>query len=1016
MRDQVSVRIFGRAMRYAACLSLAGVGTLLSVSAALAQNAAKTALPPTSGSRQTPAAEPEISALKVDAVWLLDLFAQRPEMLVDVKNWIADELTAEGSPILASSITDEQLFARVNVDARLRVAIVLHLRTRGYRDIIDAREDVTQSASRHDVESADPARSSSADGAVSPSALTTSEPERNWESAFLPSIQPSVQAGEGAELSGGVSAMQLGAGPLAAFARAREQSADAPFTLGSADSSLRSAAGVEVRDAQPRPAGVSGSATNAPLTKRFSQDGTSTTPGPEVLHEETPYNLLALRDLYTQVAQASRPLERFGTNALRATLQQDQRSALDQPVGSTYILGSGDRLRVGISGPLAQAVQQTIDSGGRIAVPAIGTVEVVGLTIEAAERLLSQRLAGQYRNAVVDLSVVRTRTVRVYVVGDVQLPGAYDVPSQSTPLSAVYAAGGPSASGSYRKLEHLRAGRVIESVDLYDLLLFGRLHTLLPLAEGDTIRVPPAGPQITVAGRVRRPAVYEVLAGATVSDAVQLAAGLLPDAKASDTTLSRIDSNGSRQSLSVVQEELHPGAASRLIQDGDILQIGAIAPWSESSVYLEGHVAFPGKKPYRDGMTLHDLLPGYRDLLPEPADRGEIIRLEAPEMKPVSVPFSVAAEMSGREAIKLQPFDTVRIRGRYDSDAPKVTVRGEVQKPGEYPLSEGMTVAGLVELAGGFTRSALLSEADLASYQVQDEHAVMSERTTLAIGAIVRKQPGVDSVALKPGDVLTVHQISGWNDIGASVKLQGEFEYPGTFGLQPGERLSSVLKRAGGFRNTAYPAGAVLLRVQVREFEERTRQDLIHQIESTSVSSRLGVNASGQDESSTLQLLIQQQEQVLQRLRTQHATGRMVVHLSPDVASWEGTSADIELRAGDVLVVPKRPGFVLVSGQVYNQSAQTFTPNKTADWYLQHAGGATEMAETKEIFIVRANGEVIGRRSNGGSEHVLKTKLDAGDVIVVPQKFIGGSMFWRNMLTTAQLFSSIAIPLAIAGV
>jgi protein involved in polysaccharide export with SLBB domain len=281
----------------------------------------------------------------------------------------------------------------------------------------------------------------------------------------------------------------------------------------------------------------------------------------------------------------------------------------------------------------------------------------------------------------------------------------------------------------------------------------------------------------------------------------------------------------------------------------------------------------------------------------------------------------------------------------------------------------------------------------------------------------LRRDSPAPDVLLKPGDILTIHQISGWNDIGASVKINGEVTYPGSYGLQEGERLSSVLRRAGGFRGTAYPDGALLVRMQVKDLEEKSREELIRQIETTSTSARLAPNISGQDQTAFLQAAAQQQSEVLERLRSQPATGRLVIHISSDIASWENTPADIELRSGDVLTVPKRPGFVLVSGQVYNSSAITFVPGKTAGWYLQHAGGTNEVANNKEIFVIRANGSVVGRRSGGHfSENVLSTRLDPGDVIVVPQRIIGGSLVWRNLLTVAQIASSLAITAAVAGV
>jgi protein involved in polysaccharide export with SLBB domain len=325
-----------------------------------------------------------------------------------------------------------------------------------------------------------------------------------------------------------------------------------------------------------------------------------------------------------------------------------------------------------------------------------------------------------------------------------------------------------------------------------------------------------------------------------------------------------------------------------------------------------------------------------------------------------------------------------------------------------------MTAAQLVRIAGGFKRSALLDGADLASYEVQDGKQVVSRRRTVAIGDAVNGLNANADVPLKPGDVLTVHQVSGWSDIGASITLVGEVTYPGTYGLQDGETLSSVIRRAGGFRSTAYPDGAVLVRKQVKDLEEKSRAELIRQIETTSVGGRLGQNVSGGDENATLQLLVQQQNQVLQRLRSQQAVGRLVIKITADIASWANTPADIELRSGDVLTIPKRPGFILISGQVYNASAITYVPGKEAGWYLRQAGGATDLANRKEVFVIRANGLVVGRRSGEWyREQVLSTRLNPGDVVVVPQKIVGGSVFWKNMLATAQVMSSIAFTAAL---
>jgi protein involved in polysaccharide export with SLBB domain len=165
-----------------------------------------------------------------------------------------------------------------------------------------------------------------------------------------------------------------------------------------------------------------------------------------------------------------------------------------------------------------------------------------------------------------------------------------------------------------------------------------------------------------------------------------------------------------------------------------------------------------------------------------------------------------------------------------------------------------------------------------------------------------------------------------------------------------------------------------------------------------------------------LKVIQAQQDQVLARLKSEPPSGRLVVHITADIDSWANTAADIELRRGDVLTIPKRPSFVLITGQVYNATALTFAPGKTAAWYLQRAGGTSDTANRKEIFVIRANGSVIGRHSGGFFDpSVLATKLEPGDVVVVPQKVLGASLFWRNLLTTAQLASSIAITAAVAN-
>jgi protein involved in polysaccharide export with SLBB domain len=437
--------------------------------------------------------------------------------------------------------------------------------------------------------------------------------------------------------------------------------------------------------------------------------------------------------------------------------------------------------------------------------------------------------------------------------------------------------------------------------------------------------------------------------------------------------------------------------------------VSSILPYSEKAVYLEGHVVRPGKYPYRDGMTVNELLRSYQDLLPEPADHAEIVRLESPDFKPATIGFELPEVLLGDDPVALQPFDVVRVFSRYEVDPPKVMIRGEVLRPGEYPLAHDMTAAGLVAMAGGFKRSAYREQADLSSYVVENGETVVSDHRTVEIGKAVAGDRSAD-VALKPGDLVSIRQMTGWQDIGASVTVRGEVMYPGTYGITESERLSSVLKRAGGFRSTAYPPGAVLERVQVRDISEKARLEMIRRVETADPGLKGGLLTT-QEQATTEQAMEQQRQQILAALRSHPASGRLVIRISADLSQWESTAADIEVRAGDVLDVPKRPTFVIVNGQVYNPTAISYARGKDANWYLRQAGGPTPTANKKGIFILRVDGSVVAGGSSMGSlwkGNVLSARLRPGDSIIVPEKISAGSMFWKNLMVGAQLASSTA--------
>jgi polysaccharide biosynthesis/export protein len=823
----------------------------------------------------------------------------------------------------------------------------------------------------------------------------------------------------------------------------------------------------------------------------------------------------SLYDLYVQAAPSAPRYQRFGLDVFQRNTANTRALPMDLPVGPDYVVGPGDGLSIDLWGGVSQRLFRTVDREGRVVLPEAGPLLVSGKSLGEVQEAVQHALRTQFRDVSADVSLLRLRTVRVYVVGEVSAPGAYDVSSLSTPLNALFAAGGVTARGSLRNIEHFRGKELLEEVDVYDLLLRGVRENLRRLENGDSLRIPPLGATATVDGMVRRPATYELRGETNLNELLDLAGGILPAAALQHIEVQRMEAHQLRTMLSLElsassdKDALRAAFEKFAIRDGDAVHIFPIAPYNTDSVYLEGHVLRPGRYSYRDGMKLTDLVSSYQELLPEPAENyAEIVRIAGPDKRPVVLSFSLAAALAHPEtAPQLQPLDTLRIFGRYDLEAApeilvtgqvrsagsyrisgqehvrdaiyqaggitseawlasaqlfralpdgttrvfsvslaaalagdplnnilveprdrivvhrqperanpaSVYIRGEVGRPGRYPLATGMRVSDLLGAAGGVLRSANPAEADLAHY-------------ALAAGGVAAKPSGeqaVDLLAalhgdaradvlLNDGDVLTVPQQAGWKDAGATVTLRGEVAKPGVYGIEPGERLTSLLHRAGGLLPTAYPPAAIFQRVEVRKLQEKTKEDLIQRLEQEATVVKTAVTTSGTEEAALQQAALQQRERIVDALRRAPVSGRLVVHIRAGQQGFAGSPDDIELRAGDTLEIPKQPGFVLIVGQVYNSNAITYTPGKNAGWYLSRAGGATSLANKRAIFIIRASGSVSSGGGGLWDGGVLSAPLGPGDTIVVPERSVMGGNVWKNLVAIAQIAQAGALAAAVA--
>jgi len=830
----------------------------------------------------------------------------------------------------------------------------------------------------------------------------------------------------------------------------------------------------------------------------------------KMVHSANPYaDIPSLYDMYVQAAAWQRPAERFGLSVFRNSVNQPEVIPMDLPVGPDYVVGPGDSLAIDLWGSVSQRLIRIVDREGRVPLPDTAPLLVSGKSLEEVQLDVQHALRSVFRNVSADVSVSRLRTVRVYVVGEVAEPGAYDISSLSTPLNALIAAGGITPRGSLRTLRHYRGKQLIEEVDAYELLLHGVRSDLKRLQSGDTLQVPPVGPQITIDGMVRRPAIYEMSHESSLAEALELAGGILPTAALRHIEVQRLEAHEKRTMLTLDltgngSEAITQQLQSFQVRDGDQVHIFPIANYNEDAIYLQGHVLRPGRYSYKQGMKLTDLVSSYGDMLPEPAAHyGEIVRLNPPDFHPTVESFDISAALANpATAPALKPLDTVRIFSRYDFEAPPqvwvggevrkpgayrtsgqahlrdavylaggitadaaldtaqlfrtqpdgtmkilsvdlrealagnpvdniilqtrdrllihrtfeklsaptVDIRGEVAKPGRYPLTANMNVGDLVKVAGGLKRSAFADSADLTRFIASSG---ANQHLEIKLASALSGDPN-DNLPLRNGDVLAIRQIPQWNDLSASVVVKGEVQHAATYGIEPGERLSSLLARCGGFTSQAHPYGAVLIRQEVRDLEMRAHAELINRVKAEEGYLRGMPDGDAEQKNAKLTAIAQTQT-ALQQLEATPPVGRVVVHIPADTAKLAGTPADIALRDGDVLIIPKKANFVMVSGQVFHPTAVSYLPGKSAKWYLSQSGGLTQIADKKAAFVIRADGSVLSAKNNSGfwSGDPMDAVLKPGDSIVVPEiapKIAPRN--WAPIMQAAQVASSVALTVA----
>ena len=749
---------------------------------------------------------------------------------------------------------------------------------------------------------------------------------------------------------------------------------------------------------------------------RIESDGTLQMPGVRALSiggltDEQATKRVAAEAVFAKltIKVARLPVQPYGADALKPygyDLFDEEPSTFapvsDVPVPADYVLGPGDQLVVQLFGSQNRTHKLTVNAEGRVNVPDIGPVSVVGKTFEAARVDIEARIARQFVGTQGSVSLADTRAIRVFVVGEAKRPGAYTVSGLSTVTSALYAAGGVKRSGSLRDVQLKRRGQIVRHLDLYDLLLRGDTSNDSPLQSGDAVFIPPVGPTASVEGEVQRPAIYELRGPTTMSSLVGLAGGLTSSADASVASLVRIDDQRLRVAINVSLDSA--SGREEKIRNGDAVRIGRLRPTLDAGVTIEGHVFRPGTLAWKQGMRLSDALRSVEEVRPNADLSYVLVRREMPPDRHVvflSADLAAALRVPGSKAdLALAARDHVIV---FDANASRrqllepllaelrrqselavptaiVSVGGRVKMPGDYPLEPGMRVSDLVRAGGRLEDAAFPGTAELARYRTDGK-----ERTTelleIDLAAVLRGEASAD-VVLQPFDTLTIKELPEWS-LREQVTLKGEVRFPGIYPIRRGETLRSVLERAGGLTSLAFAQGAVFTRRDLQEREQKQINELSARLKSDLATTAVSLSQSSQGGAQSAQALTAAQG-LLGQLETAKPVGRLVVDLPRVLTSGVGGEADVALRDGDTLLVPGARQEVTVLGEVQNSTSHLFRKGLDSQDYIRLSGGLTRKADDSRIYVVRADGSVVANMGGGWFRRGSRVSIQPGDTIVAP--------------------------------
>ena len=646
-----------------------------------------------------------------------------------------------------------------------------------------------------------------------------------------------------------------------------------------------------------------------------------------------------------------------------------------------YVLGPGDAVIIDVYGASQESFNETISPDGFVTIQGFGPVQVGGMTVAQATQYLRSQLGARYSSSQIRLSVGQTRTITVNIAGEVNAPGTYTLSAFSTVFNALYMAGGINDLGTLRNIKVYRNNKLISTIDVYDYIINGKATGNVRLTDNDMIIVESYDCLVSVTGRVKRPMYYEMKQGESLSSLIKYSGGFASDAYKGSVRVMR--KNGALRSIHTVGEF---DLGTFRMADGDSVTVDSIIDRYINMVEVIGAVFRPGRYEIGEGATtVRSLIERAQGVTEDAFTTRAVMHRMRPDRTLEVLSVDLQGILDGRVSdVVLQNEDVLFVPSQKEIiESQTLTIYGEVLDPGVYKYAANETLEDLILQAGGLTEAASTAKVDVAR-RIVDPNATSSKDTIAHIynfdlkdGFIVGK--GNSAFKLEPYDIVYVRKSPGFSGM-RTVVVEGEVVYEGGYSLsKKSERLSEVIKRAGGLTKTAYSAGTRLIRT--RTLEEMARQEALMKAAKRS-------SAKDSIDVSTLDL---------------GPTYTVGIDLEKALAN-PGSDADIVLRAGDRIVVPEYSGTVKINGEVMWPNTVGYVEGKDLKYYINQAGGWNSNSKKNKTYIIYMNGTV----AKADKRH----KPMPGCEIVVPTKQKGNKLTTAELLAIGTTTASIATMIA----